>query len=264
MEAKSLTSSPAALEPRQNPPKNQSLLTRADGIIADNSLNYRADARVDGKGTSESNIDKVLKASTSNHLSSFNVPLAGESIAVGGSVVASSPQTHFLGSKASPLLGPTILISEDPLPEDEVGSHDPNLEANVEGHPRNQDNPGNSFSSSSSEVSSSNEDDTSSSGSSSEGDTPAVVTSKLIDSIQVLHKKTNMNKTICKLFLMKGYCPRGDRCLHLHELPKRGSRKLSNSNMNEVEKTLKTREAKRERVTLYQRVSTWVNYHDWH
>ncbi|MCJ1434704.1 hypothetical protein MMC27_004073 [Xylographa pallens] len=254
MEAKASTANYAVLEHRQSPPKDQPLHTRANGIIVDGFRNYTADATVDSTETSKSNIDKLLKVSTTNHISNFNGPQAGDSI-TSRPVLASSPQPHFPGSKSSSLVVNTaILVPKDLLLKEEADFLEHNLVTNTECDLRTRDDIDNSVSSSSSEVSNSNEDDTSSSGSSSEGDDPPEVTSKRIDAVQVLHNNINRKKTICKLFLMKGYCPRGDHCHYLHELPKRGSGKLSNANASQVERKPGTQEVKRERVTLYQRI----------
>ncbi|MCJ1378422.1 hypothetical protein MMC17_001520 [Xylographa soralifera] len=250
MEAKANS---AALEHRKSPPKDQPLLARADDIPADNSSNYRNDAAVDTKETSQSNIDKLLNVSTTNHSSICPAPQVDDSM-TSRPIVMSSPQRYFSGSKASPLVDTTILVADDPLPRYEADLLQHNLFAIAEGDLHNADGLENSVSPSSSEVSNSNEDDTSSSGSSSEGDGPTEVTSKRIDAVRELHNKINRNKTICKLFLMKGYCPRGDHCHYLHELPKRGSGKLSNAKGSQVENDSGTREVKRERVTLYQRM----------
>ena len=210
---------------------------------------------MDTKKDSKSNIDELLEASTTSRLAAFNAQQVGDSF-TSRPGLASSPQSYFSGPKASPRANTAILVPEDPLSKNEADFLEHNLVANAESDLRNGDDFDNSVSSSSSEVSDSKEDDTSSSGSSSGVDGPAEVTSKPIDAVRILHNKTNRNKTICKQFLMKGYCPRGDHCHYLHELPKRGSGNLSNANASRVEKNSGTHEVKRERVTLYQRVST--------
>ena len=258
MEAKVSTVNSTALEYRQSPPPDQPLLIKADDIIEDNSCKYRAEGTVDSTETSKSNVDKLLKASTTNHLSDFDTPQAGDSI-TSRPTLASLPQPHFPESKdSSPIVYTAFLVPKNTLLKDKADFPQHNLVAAAEGNLRAGDDVDNSVSSGSSEVSNSNEDDTSSSGSSSQGDGPPEVSSKRIDTVQVLQNKINRNKTICKLFLMKGYCPRGDHCHYLHELPERGSGKLSNVDASQVEKKSATRGVKRERVTLYQRVSTWT------
>ena len=64
-----------------------------------------------------------------------------------------------------------------------------------------------------------------------------------------LHKTINKkSKAICKRFLANGRCPMGDKCRYRHELPERGTRKQNTEKRG-------NEEVKKERMSLYQRVS---------
>ena len=113
-----------------------------------------------------------------------------------------------------------------------------------------------SMSDSSSDSSSTDsEDSTSSSGSSSNGDNddeaPEETSTKRNGPERVAPPKRAKPKQICREFLHKGLCKRGNRCKYLHELPERGSR-------GAVSQEIKRAEGRKERVGLYQRVSRHV------
>ncbi len=101
----------------------------------------------------------------------------------------------------------------------------------------------------------SEENDTSSSGSSSDGDSdgaaPDEAPIKRDGSERVAPPKHAKPKQICRAFLSKGLCKRGNSCKYLHELPKRGSRGAGSEDVRRSE-------IRKERVGLYQRVSRHV------
>ena len=97
------------------------------------------------------------------------------------------------------------------------------------------------------------EDLTSSSGSSSsesdsEDNGPDQASSKRRGPVQVAPPMRIRKNSICPDFLNRGRCRRGNQCTWLHELPKRGIR-------NVPRREVVQHAQKRERVSLYQRVS---------
>ncbi|MCJ1388090.1 hypothetical protein MMC18_000934 [Xylographa bjoerkii] len=235
IEATNFTASSTDLEHKQS----QNSLTLAAGILADTSRNYELGAAVDSKEASEPTVDILLKVVKTDQLPTFGAPPVGDSV--------TNPQ--FPGSEASLLVNIATLAPSDRSPKKN--------EANFLENDQFADARGvvdDSASLSSSEVSHGSEDDTSSSGSSSERDSPTEISSKRTNAANVLHAKTKKTKTICKLYLTKGYCPRGQNCHYLHELPKRGSRKPSNAVWSQINDIPCTGEVKKERVTLYQRM----------
>ena len=251
MEAKE---SEANIDLKQKPSKSHPSLPRTGASLVDISPMCGPDAAVDCKDTSESTAIRSCLDSTTNQGSAISTSQLGDLIA--------SPQTSILAqqpcfprSTASPLVHTAVLVAEDQLPRHEVNFPEDNLLAGAVGDIHDCDDLDDSLSLSSSEVSTSTGDDTSSSGSSSESNSPAVVTSRRPQADRVIPEKTKKNKTICKLFLTKGYCPRADNCHYLHELPKRGSRRLSNAKGSQLDKTSGTGEVKKERITLHERVS---------
>ena len=111
------------------------------------------------------------------------------------------------------------------------------------------------FPTASSELSCTDVEETSSSGSSSEDDHPAETSSRHPRPVLVLPPRAIKPKTICKVFLAKGRCPRGDRCHYRHELPERGSGRVRAAKENKAKTVRDTNGPKIERVSLYQRVS---------
>ena len=111
-----------------------------------------------------------------------------------------------------------------------------------------------SMSDSSSDLSSSDDEDTTSSegSSSSSNDSPETAPSKVNGPVQVPPPKRIRTKTrdkdICRNFLKNGRCPRGKKCRFRHELPAKGSQLKR-------ERQAKMVEPKKERKSLYQRVS---------
>ena len=99
------------------------------------------------------------------------------------------------------------------------------------------------------------EDSTSSSGSSSGRDSeygaPDETSTQRDRPERVAPPKRTRSKQICRAFLHKGLCKRGSYCKYLHELPRKGRRGMMSM---EVERT----EGRKERVGLYQRVSSYV------
>ena len=108
---------------------------------------------------------------------------------------------------------------------------------------------------SSSDTSGTDMEDTSSSGSSSDDDGPAETSSRDTRPILVPAPKSTKPKSICKVFLAKGRCTRGDGCHYRHQLPERGSGKLRAAKKNKVKSVRDTIRPQVERVSLYQRVS---------
>ena len=111
-----------------------------------------------------------------------------------------------------------------------------------------------SISPSSSDISSNDDDDddTSSSGSSSNDDAPEEAPSTRNGPIRVLPPKRERPKTICRDFLQKGHCKRGDSCKFRHELPERGSSSAAKTT-ERGSKGGKEKEGGK-RIGLYQRV----------
>lgn len=109
--------------------------------------------------------------------------------------------------------------------------------------------------SSSDSFSADSEDITSSSGSSSDRDShneaPDETSTKRQGPEKVAPPKRAKPKQICREFLHKGLCKRGNRCKYLHELPERGSHGVGS-------KEVKRAEGRKERIGLYQRVSRRV------
>lgn len=109
--------------------------------------------------------------------------------------------------------------------------------------------------SSSDSSSADSEDLTSSSGSSTGGESPDEAPDETSTNRKgpekVAPPKRAKPKQICREFLHKGLCKRGDRCKYLHELPERGSRGAGS-------REVKRAEGRKERVGLYQRVSRCV------
>lgn len=156
---------------------------------------------------------------------------------------ADSPPTTFDLSDAIP---ETSLVGD--LNEEQVVS------LAINDSKASQDS-GTSILDSSSDISSTHSDDlTSSSGSSSfdadsEDDGPEQASSKRNGLEKVAPPKRNKKTGICREFLKSGRCKWGDGCKWRHELPERGSRTAA---VKEIVKP----EGKKERVGLYQRVST--------
>ena len=98
-------------------------------------------------------------------------------------------------------------------------------------------------------------EDTSSSGSSSEDDRPTEVPSRDDRPALVVPLKRAKPKSICRVFLAKGRCPRGGRCHYRHELPERGSGRDLAAKDSKGHTVCDSNGAKTERVSLYQRVS---------
>ena len=110
-----------------------------------------------------------------------------------------------------------------------------------------------SISPSSSDISSNDDDDdTSSSGSSSNDDAPDEAPSTRDSPLRVPPPKRERPKTICRDFLQKGHCKRGDSCKFRHELPERGSSSAAKTT-ERGSKGGKEKEGGK-RIGLYQRV----------
>ncbi|MCJ1474309.1 hypothetical protein MMC13_002967 [Lambiella insularis] len=153
---------------------------------------------------------------------------------------------------------PSSICEKPPVPEILLGNHDASVPSDtlismVLNDRDLLEDLDNASLSDSSELSPSGEDDTSSSGSSTDSNSPPEVYPKRIESDCAVPQNFAKKKSICKLFLSKGFCSRGDRCQYLHELPKRGSGKLASSKNGNTEGTPRTR-LKKERTSLYQRI----------
>ena len=113
-----------------------------------------------------------------------------------------------------------------------------------------------SLSTPSSELSSSDDDSTSSSGSSSDDEAPASQITKSGKAPVSSLLRSKRETAICRTFLNKGRCNRGNKCRFRHELPKRGTG--ARQAREEQEKKNKSRNSKGEkkmpRVSLYQRM----------
>ena len=170
--------------------------------------------------------------------------------------------TEALTNRLQPAEGPSPIISDLALPAE---THAPVPEAdNQSTLPESShisadtdDDDSMSMSNSSSDILS-DDDDTSSNGSSSDDDeeeeeAPDEAPSTRDGPIRVPPPKREKPKTvICRDFLQKGHCKRGDACKFRHKLPKRGSK--SATKMKERgSKEEKSNEGGK-RVGLYQRV----------
>ena len=113
-----------------------------------------------------------------------------------------------------------------------------------------------SLSTTSSDLSTDDEDEISSSGLGSDEEGPDETGSKSTGPIKVAPARTNKKAAICRMFLEKGRCNRGDACRYRHELPERGSGGRNETKQGKGKGDKRTKEQKTERITLYQRVSS--------
>lgn len=157
------------------------------------------------------------------------------------------PERTSVQSAAQPLTSP----ADSAQPHDQIPNLEEQLGFNAD---RSSVTSGISVSSSSSSslsLSTDSEDDpTSSEGSTSSSPSgPESRSTKRTQPEKVPPPRRRQNSVICRHFLQKSHCRKGDGCRFRHELPERGSRP-------ERRKQGK-REGKKQRIGLYQRVS-WV------
>lgn len=160
------------------------------------------------------------------------------------------PGQNSIQSAAQPLTS----LSSSAQPHDQM----PNL---VEQHGFNIDQsvPSDislsSSSSSSLSLSTDSEDESTSSDGSTTSSSPSRPESRSIECTQphqMPPPRRRQSRIVCRHFLQKGCCRKGDRCRFRHELPERGSRP-------EKRKQGK-REGKKQRIGLFQRVSRVILY----
>ena len=154
--------------------------------------------------------------------------------------------TSLRQAESSP---PSLMVdslSKEPPSKAQSRSDSRNLE--------NETDSSHSLSDTSSDLSSDDSDDSSSEESSSSNDAPNEATSKRAGPAKVGPSRATKRMPICKLFLANGRCKRGDRCRYLHKLPERGTASREKA-IRGIGKKGAEREEKRERMTLYQRVS---------
>ena len=107
----------------------------------------------------------------------------------------------------------------------------------------------------SSEDLTSSDDDVISSDTSSSGSAPEEDTSKAAIPESKTPAKPTKKKAICRAFLAKGRCGRGEQCQYRHELPERGQGAANAARKEKMKGKRQDRGEKGERMTLYQRVS---------
>ena len=202
--------------------------------------------------------DEVVKSETSNQTPNQTT------------VPAEPPKSaaEALTDPIPPINGPSAILSDLALPAE---THAPAPEADNEStlpegshiSADTDEDDSMSMSNSSSDISS-HDDDTSSSGSSSDdnGDdddeVPDEAPSTRDGPIRVPPPKREKPKpVICREFLQKGHCRRGDACRFHHKLPKRGSK--SAGKVKERESKEETGKEGGKRIGLYQRVCLTVD-----
>lgn len=113
----------------------------------------------------------------------------------------------------------------------------------------------NIISDTSSEGLTSSDDDIVSSDFSSSNSAPEEDTSKAVIPELRAPAKPAKKKAICRVFLAKGRCGRGEECQYRHELPERGQGTANAARKEKMKGKRQDRGEKVERMTLYQRVS---------
>lgn len=259
-----------AASTEQSPSKEIEKTKRSEGVEIEKGLKDEppADGKLETMNAIKANEDTLVKNENVDMSQSKNMDVAKDDI----EQVDSEDKTLDVSSEVLDPLTPTSqpsqselsLITIEQLPQTA------NMSLSIEHNSRGLTNPfgletdaspissGDSISSSYSSsisMSTDSEEDTSSddsSSSASSSSAPESRPSKRTQPEKVAPPKRSKTKTICRNFLQSGRCKAGSRCRFRHELPERGNL----AKVQRKQQKQARRDGKRQRVGLYQRVSS--------